>query len=322
MSAPHSKEHGDFQRPSYTTVFERPRTLGRLLSPMDFTFYTEPPKGLHGGDIVLHISCQVHSVSHIPYLAQKILERLELSFTTLGGPENCCGSFHWHMGEDAMEAMNAEIALAAFQRLRPVRVLSLCPDCDASFARYKKPQHTYEHMNIARIFVEHLDRLKALMIHPVKRRVAVHEHHDCDERRADAEIIRTIVEAIPGIEIIETPLCTRQERPCSFPFAPLAEDEIEAMFAEAQRLGVQDMVVPYHSCYRQHCKRQLQYGVEVQYYLALVAQAMGLPYDEPFKELRMLDDLDAACARVFPRARELGYSEEQVRFYIESAIYI
>lgn len=36
----------------------------------------------------------------------------------------------------------------------------------------------------------------------------------------------------------------------------------------------------------------------------------------------MLGNLDAAWACALPCARELGHSEEQVRFHIESAVYI
>ena len=85
------------------------------------------------------------------------------------------------------------------------------------------------------------------------------------------------------------------------------------MFAYASELGADYMVVPHHSGYRQHCKMQLQYGVEVQFYLGIVAQAVGLPFEKKLKELRHLDNVDRAVEQLRPRIAKFGYNLENVR---------
>jgi len=130
----------------YVQVFERTRVLGSVVQAKDFEFTTEPPMGMKAGPVVLHVSCQVHNVPHIPYLAQKIMKALNIEFSTLGGPENCCGAFHWHFGDEEMEKQVANISLAAFQRIRTQTVLSLCPDCDYSFGRYHDKRHRFRHL--------------------------------------------------------------------------------------------------------------------------------------------------------------------------------
>lgn len=81
-------------------------------------------------------------------------------------------------------------------------------------------------------------------------------------------------------------------------------------------------MVPYHSCYRQHCKMQLKYGVEVEHYLSIMAKSLGIQYEEKFKELRLLDSVDAAVERLRPRIQQLGYKEEEVRKYVAAVIYM
>jgi Fe-S oxidoreductase len=305
----------------YVTVFERTRILGSVVAPKDLEFVTEPPMGMKAGPEILHISCQVHNVPHIPSLAQKLMRALGIDFTTLGGPENCCGAFHWHFGDEDMERQVANISLAAFRRLRTKRVLSLCPDCDYSFGRHVAKQHTFRHVNISEIFVEHLDALKALMKRPVRRRVVLHYHTKDEMRRQDAENIRRLIEAVPGIEILDAKKALGPGFHCQT-IAPMPAEETAQMFAEAKALGADCLVVPYHSCYRQHCKMQLQYGVEVHYYLALIAQAMDIAFEERFKELRLLDNIDLAMERLRPRIKELGYREEDVRPFVQSVIYL
>jgi len=100
------------------------------------------------------------SLPHILYLAQKLMQRLGIVVTTLGGPENCCGAFHWHFGDEDMEKQFANISLMSFRRIKAKPVLSLCPDCDYSFGHHQKKHHTFSHVNISDIFIEHLDEPK------------------------------------------------------------------------------------------------------------------------------------------------------------------
>jgi Fe-S oxidoreductase len=249
------------------------------------------------------------------------MERLGLDFITLGGPENCCGAFHWHFGDEEFERQVANISLMAFRRLKPQEVLSLCPDCDYSFGRHMTKVHTYRHRNITNVFIEHLDELKALMTVPVKKRVVLH-HHAADEARVqDAENIRRLIEAVPGIEILPSDVALGPKVHCQT-VAPMPPDATAAMFEQAKAAGAEYLVVPYHSCYRQHCKMQLEYGLEVQHYLGIIAMSMGIPFEERFKELRLLDNVEAAMERLRPRIEKLGYEEEEVRGYLKQVVYL
>ncbi|HYC62259.1 MAG TPA: hypothetical protein VEK79_22095, partial [Thermoanaerobaculia bacterium] len=76
-----------------------------------------------------------------------------------------------------------------------------------------------------------------------------------------------------------------------------------------------------HSCYRQHIKMQLQYGVETQHYFGLLAMALDIPFEEPLKRLRLLDDVDAVMAALRPKIDALGYTEDGVRPFVERAVF-
>jgi Fe-S oxidoreductase len=306
----------------YSQIFEPPRILGRVLADDDFEILMEPAKGFKPGGILLHVSCQTMTVSHIPFLAQTIMQRLGLDFSTVGGPENCCGSYHWHMGDEEYERQVATMSLAGFRKSRPTRVVSTCPDCDASFDRHMARQHSYVRSNIAELFGEHVDKLKEFMTIPVNKKIAIHWHDDVPQRARDAANIRLLMEAVPGLEIVDTPKARGLTGHCVKMFGSVQQDVTEAMFTEAKSLGADYLVVPYQGCYRQHCKQQLVYGVEVSHYLSIIAQAIGIPFKEPFKSLRMLDDVDRAMDQLRPKIKRLGFSEPDVRNYLETAVYV
>jgi hypothetical protein len=305
---------------SYTTVFERTRVLGNVIKPNGLHFETELAAGETAEQLVLHISCQVMNVPHVAYLSQKIMERLDLKFTTLGGPEYCCGAYHWHFGDLDFEKQIAKISLNGFQQSKTRTVVSICPSCDDSFGRHKNANYTFRQCNIADLLVERLDALRPMM-KPLPCRIVMHDHDADDIRIRNSANVRTLIEAIPGVEFLSPKHAMGPGIGCQS-VAPMPLEDTETMFREAIDLKADYLVVPYHSCYRQHCKMQLAFGVEVHHYLSLIAKSIGLPFEEIFKELRLLDDVDAAVEKLKPKIRELGYSEEEVRKYVNSVIYM
>jgi Fe-S oxidoreductase len=304
----------------YTTVFERTRVLGNVIHPEGLHFETELAPGQTSEEFILHISCQVINIPHVAYLSQKLMEKLNINFTTLGGPENCCGAYHWHFGDLDFEKQIAKISLGSFQRAKARTVVSICPSCDDSFGRHKVANHTFRQCNIADIFVERLDDLKKMM-KPVPCRIVLHDH-DVDEiRRRNTAAVRKVIEAIPGVEILPAKKAMGPGIGCQS-VAPMPEKDTAIMFEEAVALKADYLVTPYHSCYRQHCKMQIPYGIEVQHYLSLMAKSIGIPFEEIFKELRLLDNVDAAVEKLRPRIQKLGYDENEVRKYVKSVIYM
>jgi hypothetical protein len=95
----------------------------------------------------------------------------------------------------------------------------------------------------------------------------------------------------------------------------------ERMFEEARALGADALVVPYHSCYRQHCKMQLKYGVTVHHMFNLLAMALDIPFSEPFKEMRLLDNVELVVKALKPRIERFGYDENTARAQIKRAIF-
>lgn len=307
------------KRLTYTSAFESNRALGRLLAPDDFTWETELPLRARHVPLILHLSCNAHYTAFIPYIAQQILKQLGLDFIILGGPENCCGALHTHLGDGDLEEEIATKALLGFRRARPKRVLSICPDCDEVFAKHRLKDSPFHHSNISELFIEHLEVLKARM-RPVDRRVVVHFHDINQSRQADADRMLTILKAIPGLEILPAKHTHGPGIHCQT-LHPMSPEDQARMFAEAKELGAHAVVVPYHSCYRQHVKMQLRYGVETHHYFNLLAMSLGIAFQEPFKELRLLDDVDAVMTALRPKIDAMGYRVEVIRPFVERAIF-
>lgn len=304
---------------TYTSAFEGIRTLGRLLAPPGFRWETELPRATQEIPLILHISCNAHYTIFVPYLAQQILQVLGLKFVILGGPESCCGSIHKNLGDADLEPEVATRTLLHFKRAQPKTVLSFCPDCDEVFEQYRLPGQSFHHANVSELFLAHLEALRP-KLKPVNQRVIVHFHDVNERRKADADRVMALLEEIPGLTILAARHSHGPGIHCQT-VHPMPPADQARMFAEARELGADAIVVPYHSCYRQHVKMQLEYGVTTHHYFSLLAMALGIAFDEPFKTLRLAGDLDAAMAVLRPKIGEMGYDEAVVRPFVERGIF-
>jgi hypothetical protein len=304
---------------SYTFKFEATRVLGHLLAPADFEWATVPPRG-EQAPLVIHLSCNAHFTVFIPYLIQQILRKVGLETLVLGGPENCCGNPQIMFGDLDLEPKVAMAALRGFERLKPQTVLSICPDCDDNFNKHKTESMGFRYVNASQIFVDHLDELSKLM-QPVHRRVVVHTHDANDKRMGDRDLIMTILKAIPGLQILTSEHSGGPGNHCQTQ-RPMASGAQAGMFKEARELGADAIVVPYHSCYRQHISKQLDHGVEVVHYAGLLAASLGIEFDETLKRLRLLNEVEAVVDDLRPKIAAFGYDEDEVRSYVESTIFI
>lgn len=313
---------------TYMPIFEGDRIMEKLLSadsdPIEYAM--DHPANAEPGATVLHLSCNTLSIPHIAYLAQRVLSEMGLPFVSIGGPETCCGAPQWALGDEPKGRTVATMTLGTFRRSKPVRVVSTCPDCDILFELYMRKNEKFQQMNLLELLSSNLGTLKPLLKNPVRRKIVVHSHDENENRQTDTEGMHTLLSAVPGLEIVPSEHSAGLGNHCLVQSGRLDNTIFEplttSMFGEASALGADALVVPYHGCYRQHVKRQLEYDVDVFHYLSIVADSMGIQYEETFKNIRMMDDFDESTAALSGRARSFGISDDELRATLRGKVYV
>lgn len=303
----------------YTPIFENIRAVGSILAPKGMRWITELPEDADQSHYLLHLSCMAHYTPHIPYIAQRILERTGVDCPMLGGPESCCGTLHLHFGDPDLGRHAANAGIAGFRRAKPTTVVSICPDCDEQFNSFMPEKRPFEVVNISELLVQLLPRLEA-QLRRVEARIVLHRHTPNDVRTKDMQNMERLLRAIPGIDIVNSDRALGPDKHCNI-LGPMPSADQEAMLRDAEALGADFIVVPYHSCYRQHCMLEIRSKVKVQHYLGLLALSLGIEFEERYKELRLLDDLDKAVDYLLPEAAALGISAHTLRAYLQTAVY-
>ncbi|MER1967531.1 heterodisulfide reductase-related iron-sulfur binding cluster [Castellaniella sp. GW247-6E4] len=310
---------------SYTSIkgiasaFDSVRSLGKLLAPEDLTYLTEVSEDISPPEVLIHLSCMATYTPSIPLLAQKLLNLIGKSNLIMGGPDNCCGELHRLAQRPDLEKQTAKVSMHEFGRSKPVRVVSICPDCVQVFLSSRVGRMKYQYGAIASLFSEYMPLFEKHM-KPLNMKVVLHTHSVNDEAVADAAEMRKIIERIPGLEIIESEKAHGPGIHCQTAFPMQPADRL-VMYEEADRLGAQAIVVPYHSCYRQHCAAELNHKVKVFHYLHLLAMSMGVGFVEEFKKVRLFNDIDLSMRYLTPKIEEYGLDADVVRAQVIKSIY-
>ena len=277
------------------------------------------PRNPEPREFVLYLGCNVLRTVNLAESAIELLRYLGVDFAAVGGPANCCGIIHQNNGAAETGDKLRHNSLGNLAAFKPKEVLIFCPSChmrmDEAIPEREPFGIPYRHLS--EFLVENLGRMK--FAGRVERRVAFHGHTTQAQQDKDSEMTRTLLEAIPGLEVVTLPPVSELGRMCTpAVVAALGESRyqevIGAIFAEARAQGSDAVVTAYHGCYRLLCDWEAAQGVEVIHYATLLCEALGLRrYRDTYKALRQQADPEAAFQTLEAAAQRRGVNMKRLR---------
>jgi Fe-S oxidoreductase len=309
---------------SYADYFGQISLLGDLLlDGRERPWLTTIPPEVEHKQYVVWLGCNVLRTVHIVETLNDILRHLGVDYVMLGGPANCCGVQHARRGEADAGRKLAWNTFDKFDAFEPERLLFWCPSCDHRLNGMGDDlsELAAQRQHVTEFFVEHLDRFD---FNPLPRpmRVALHAHTGTPQQDLDARATRRLLEAIPGVEVVDIPAVTELGFHCADPkIAQLPQGQFGQILAEsvaaARAGGVETLITIYHACHRELVPADSaddQVGsLRIENYVTLLARALGLAeHQDRFKHFARLGSPDAILAELQPRIEQLGVSRERV----------
>jgi Fe-S oxidoreductase len=270
---------------------------------------------------VVWLGCNVLRTVHIIETLDDILRHIGLDYVMLGGAANCCGVQHSRRGDAESGRKIAWNTFDRFDAFQPQRLLYWCPSCDNRLNGMGDDLSDLaaDRQHVTEFFVEHLDRFD---FKPLHTKVAIHAHTGTPQQDQDAAATRALLEAIPGLEIVDLPATQEIGFHCADPkiaqlpagrFGEILNESIAA----AVDAGVETLVTIYHACHRELVPAETDDDalgpIKVENYVTLLARSLGLPeHPDRFKHFVQLGDPAAIMAELQPRIAELGLAPERV----------
>ena len=127
---------------------------------------------------------------------------------------------------------------------------------------------------IAEFFVERLDALRRLFVHPVNKRVALQERSALPNVMA---AIKQVLLAIPGLELVELDVPILSTQASHLSVLPEFKAELrELEFRAAAGAGVTNFASIFHACHRELITYQPQVSFELINFMELIGERMGI----------------------------------------------
>ena len=264
-------------------------------------------------DVVMYLGCNVLRTPHIALLCLDVLDRLGTRYAVFGGPANCCGVLQFRAGDTATAGRVGGGTVAGFAATGAPRVLTWCPTCNIQLGEIVMPATTpgFALEHVVPYIADRLDRLRAHFVHPVRRRVALHEHPGVP---GVTEGVVKILGAIPGLELVDLAQPRVGYMCNSLAPVPDYKRTLHAReLAAAEAAGVDCLVGIYHACHRELCAHEATLPFRIVNFLELVGEAMGVERPDLFKQWRVMQDVDRVLAEIGDQVEREGLDPEAVR---------
>ncbi|HEX2171121.1 MAG TPA: heterodisulfide reductase-related iron-sulfur binding cluster, partial [Dehalococcoidia bacterium] len=266
-------------------------------------------------DLVFYMGCNIMRTPHIALDVMGVLDLLGLSYATVGGGANCCGIKQFRVGLPAAETV-AQNTLNNFASLRPREVVSWCPTCEIHFsdfgANYLDRDFPMNHLS--RLLVRHLDDLRP-RLRPVPLRVIVEEHAQLYPGDTIREDLRTVLGAIPGLEVIPTEQHVYGYQCAAVALPEVQRRALEEVLAEARRVRADAITSVFHGCHRFLLKAVHEHGeqFEVVNWVSLLARSLGIEHPDRYREYTQLGDDELILERALTLDAGRGIPIEKLR---------
>lgn len=259
---------------------------GMQIKPEEKRWVSRMPDNPQQKDVVVFTGCGLVMMPDKIFLISDILERLGLDFVIVAGGELCCGARYLGTDLDKADAHGKALlnALGAFQ---PEQVLLACAECAYQVAQYDKEitPAGFKYEELYHFLSRHVDRLG---FKPVNKKVTLHEPCSISRVLGDTESLRTILKAIPGLDLIEMSR-NREQSICCGAVASRKQPDVgrtmvRQCLEEAAKTGAEVMVDACQGCHFQFLPEESKYPFQVETMLTLIGEAMGIVYEDRIKK--------------------------------------
>ncbi len=255
------------------------RLLASMQLPSEMLKQILAPAERRTADVLFYTGCNVLRTPHIVLNVMDILDSLELDFDVVGGTAHCCGVYQFQEADLPTYERMGHRTFQRFGQSGASKVLTWCPTCTKNFDELEKDveEPSFDMGHVSEFLAANLEALKArFTTDQPKRRVVIHEHQGIG---ATVESIRTLLRAVPNLELVELPQDSGFSYACGGQAAKFKGRE-QAIHRDlvvgAVDAGADTIVTMYHSCHRSLSGAEAIYpSLKVVNFTDVLAEALG-----------------------------------------------
>jgi Fe-S oxidoreductase len=234
--------------------------------------------------IIFWYGCNVLRHGDIIHSCLDMLRLLGIDARPAGGPDYCCGSVK-DANQAAADGM-ARRTVTKFNDMRRDRVVAWCPSCHAHMSAFmgKAYKPDFGLTYLVDLLYERREALATMLRHPVPMRVLVHKHVGFNEEVPVNIKVPALLRLIPGVDVVDDDYAAPGYMCALLSTVPAAmADMVRETLRHVAAHRADAVVTMYHQCYRELCGLEAHANTKVFNYIHLLAQSIGLPYEDEYK---------------------------------------
>jgi len=310
---------------SFGRYFAEINTLAELqFMPGEKPYIDRPSAAPDQKDLLLYLGCNVLRTAHLATAAIGVLKVMGFDFNAVGGPAHCCGIVHYQNNDAKGAHALAANSMRHFAKYGATTVLMWCPSCSEHYDEVvtKEQNIAFRYEHVTAFIARHLDRIP--FVRRLEKRVAMHYHMGHPQSELDWACTRKILQAIPGLDLIELENPATLGRHCNPKWICQVgrvqwRQTISGLLQRAKDARVDILATLYHSCHREICQEESRYPFAVVNYISLLGEAMGIEYPDVYKRHKLRADPDAAFDEMQEYVRANRLDPVKVREVLRSA---
>jgi len=258
-----------------------------------------------GKDLLLYLGCNVLRTAHLAKTVIGVLRGMGFDFNTAGGPAHCCGIVHYQHNDQKGAHTFAANSMHHFTKYGAKKVLMWCPSCNEHYDEVvtKEQDVPFPYEHVTAFIARHVGRIR--FVRRIEKRVAMHYHTGYAQSDLDWQSTRTILQAIPGLELIDVENPATLGRHCAPKWIgrlgrPQWLKTIAGILDAASDARIDVLATIYHSCHREICQAESKYPFSIVNYISLLGEAMGIEHPDVYKRYKLKADPDSVFEEVQP----------------------
>lgn len=274
----------------YGKYFGEMKLTHDLLSKQEErSWLLKAPRDGERHDVVLFLGCNVLRTSHMVQTAAAVFDRLGVDYVAVAGPAYCCGIAHHRRGLEASGERYATHTIELLQKMAPREVVMWCPSCIHFYDEVLQADLPFPKRHTTEFLAERVERGEFTFTRRVEATVALHAHREGEPRQREGRAARRLLEAVPGLKLVEFESDPRWGRSCSpaqqTEFGPdvwrqMVLDDVDRALAA----GATHMAGIYHGCHRELCRFEAERPIIFEHYLTPFARALGIEFEDTYKK--------------------------------------
>lgn len=310
---------------SFAKYFGEVNVLADLqFMPGEKPYVDRPGAAPEPRDLLLYLGCNILRTAHLAKTVIEVLKGMGFEFNAAGGPAHCCGIVHHQHGDPQGAHTFAASSMRHFAKYGAKKVLMWCPSCNEHYDEVvtKEQDVAFPYEHVTAFIARHIDRIR--FVRRIEKRVALHYHTGFAQSDADWRHTRTILQAIPGLELAEVENPASLGRHCAPKWIgrlgrPQWETAIANILTAAGDARVDVLATIYHSCHREICQAEAKHPFAIVNYISLLGEAMGIDHPDIYKQYKLRADPDAILEEVRPYIEANRLDPARVREVLNAA---